>query len=236
MKIQYFDSLAELSRESVRIILEQIHARENLLLCTATGNSPTQTYRNLEAEKITFNAGKLRIVKLDEWGGVQQDAPGTCERYLREQVLVPLGVEQDNYFSFRADASDPEAECRRMNNVLDKEGPIDLCILGIGANGHIGFNEPDAYLEPRCHIAKLSEESKKHSMAKGMNPVPAYGLTLGVSDILQSKKILIIITGTNKKTALARLLEQKVSTDIPASMLWLHPDVHCMIDRNACPD
>uniref|UniRef100_UPI0035937362 6-phosphogluconolactonase n=1 Tax=Pricia sp. TaxID=2268138 RepID=UPI0035937362 len=112
-------------------------------------------------------------------------------------------------------------------------GPIDICILGLGKNGHIGFNEPAKTLTPFCHVAKLSEKSLQHSMANTMKPKPAYGLTLGMADILRSKKIILLLTGSDKQDIIFKLLSKEITTQLPASFLWLHHDVSCFIDSNA---
>lgn len=116
---------------------------------------------------------------------------------------------------------------------MQTQAPIDLCILGLGKNGHIAFNEPGDTLHPYCHVAQLSPESMQHTMAQTMQTQPTYGLTLGMADILSAKKIILLITGSNKKSAIEKLLQSNLTTHLPASLLWLHPDVDCLIDENS---
>jgi len=106
-----------------------------------------------------------------------------------------------------------------------------LCILGIGKNGHLGFNEPAKYLNPYTHIAKLSAATLQHSMARRMSERPDCGLTLGMSEIMQSKKILLLISGKDKEATIDEFLTGKISTHLPASFLWLHPNVTCLFDH-----
>ena len=127
----------------------------------------------------------------------------------------------------------PEAECERIQQILDQKGPIDICILGIGMNGHIALNEPAPSLHTNCHVAHLSQKSLQHPMIAGDTEKPGYGLTLGMANIFQSRLIILLINGIKKREITQAFLEQKISTELPASLLWLHPNVICLIDREA---
>ncbi len=235
MKIEICVSYEELSLKAKDLIVQEIWKNKNLLLCTATGGSPTRTYELLGEtyqNKPELFSG-LRIIKLDEWGGIPLDEPGTCETYLQKHVLQPLQIPEERYTGFNSDPKNVDEECERVQEKLRKEGPIDLCILGIGMNGHIAFNEPAEYLEPFCHKAELSELSLQHKMACGMQVKPTYGLTLGMADILHSKMIIILIHGTQKKEIVKKFLAKKISSSLPASFLWLHPNVICLIEKDA---
>ena len=229
MQIQHFDSEKALAAAASEIIRQAIQKKPNLLLCAATGNTPTSTYQSLVAQSAIFPTDQLRIFKLDEWGGVPMDYPGTCESYLQEQLIRPLNIPADRYFSFQSNPVDPEQECIRIQQLLQQEGPIDLCVLGLGVNGHLAFNEPGAYLQPHCHIAQLTQDSLGHSMAKDMQDVKLYGLTLGMSDILAAREIVLLISGPAKVEVTQQFLEAKISSQLPASLLWLHPNVKVLI-------
>jgi galactosamine-6-phosphate isomerase len=108
-----------------------------------------------------------------------------------------------------------------------------LCILGLGKNGHVALIEPGPCLEPHCHVAKLSEETLRHAMMSSREAKPAYGMTLGIGDILQARKIVLLVTGTGKERVIARFLEGTVTTDLPATFLWLHPDVEVFLDDSS---
>jgi galactosamine-6-phosphate isomerase len=144
-----------------------------------------------------------------------------------------LNIDPDRYFGFASNPKDPWLECKRIQDKLDKEGPVDLCILGIGLNGHLALNEPSDYLSLGCHVTQLSETSLSHIMVDEMGKKPSFGLTLGMRDILSSKMILIIIQGVQKKDIIKRFLSKKVTNLLPASYLWLHPNVVCLIEKNA---
>lgn len=113
---------------------------------------------------------------------------------------------------------------------MESQGPIDLSILGLGTNGHLGLNEPGPSLEPYCHKARLSIETLEYQMIGSMKQKPEYRLKLGMMELLSSKKIILLITGQNKGEVIKRLLTKELSSDLPASLLWLHKDVYCLID------
>jgi len=235
MKIEVCNSYDELSRKAKDIIIGEIKKNEKLLLCTATGGSPTKTYELLGKEyqeKPKLFSG-LRIIKLDEWGGIPLNHLATCETYLQEYLIRPLHIPASRYISFNSNPVNASLECEHIQEKLNKEGPVDLCILGLGMNGHLAFNEPARFLQPRCHVAELSEMSLQHPMASEMQIKPAYGLTLGITDILHSRMILILINGSHKRKIVKKFLSQKISSSVPASFLWLHPNIICLIGKDA---
>jgi galactosamine-6-phosphate isomerase len=237
MKIIRLNSNEALGREAASLILGQLDKKKNALLCAATGGSPTVTYSMLK-QTYDRNPGlfsELRIIKLDEWGGVPMDTPFNCECYIQDHLTGPLQIGSDRYISFQSNPKNPEEECERIRKELIKSGPIDICILGLGMNGHLALNEPGEFLEAGPHVARLSESSLTHPMVLGMINKPTYGLTLGMADIFQSSQILLLISGAKKKAITEELFKKKISTGLPASFLWLHPNAVCLIDEDAYP-
>jgi len=169
---------------------------------------------------------------LDEWYGLGADDKGSCDEYLQTNLFGPLNISFKRCVSFDGKTSEPEKECNRIAAYLDDNGPIDLCILGLGKNGHIAFNEPAAYLQPRAHLATLSATSLAHPMIKGNGETVKYGMTLGVGDIMRSKKIILLVNGTHKNAVMNKLMAQKISNQLPASLLWLHGNAECFYCDN----
>lgn len=236
MKITYFDDSSKMSAFASLLVLNELRKKQYLLICAATGGSPEVLYQMLE-KRYQFDPElfeKLRVLKLDEWGGIPMSDPGSCHSYLTEKVLKPLHVSSDRYLAFDSGAEDLSEECRRIQEEIDHTGPIDCCILGLGKNGHIGFNEPASSLQSDSHIAKLSAETIEHSMVQAMSQIPSFGMTVGMKGIMRSKKILLLITGTGKQEAIKKLMDREISTQFPASFLWLHGDVECLIDKTSC--
>lgn len=228
-------SAEEMSRAAADFLIAELRRKPDLLLCTATGASPTRTYQFLAEEQGRTAAlfQRIRILKLDEWGGLAMDDPGSCEAYLREHVLGPLVISNDRYSGFESQPRDPEAECVRIRSWLSGNGPIDVCVLGLGTNGHLAMNEPADILRPFAHIAQLAQTTLGHSMLAQAARKPSYGLTLGLTDIFQAKKVVLLVSGTQKSEQLARLVNGQISTQFPASLLWLHPAVTCFCDSDA---
>jgi galactosamine-6-phosphate isomerase len=229
---------AVLSHWTANVILDEVRRNPRLLLGAAAGCTPSRTYGLLaemaRSEPRTFQ--QLRIVKLDEWGGLPMDDPATCEVYLGEKLLRPLAIAEDRYLGWNSDPGDPAAECARIASWLSQQGPMDLCLLGLSVNGHLALIEPADVLQTGPHVAQLSESSLSHSMLSTALHRPRFGLTIGLADILQSRRIVLIVSGRQKSRPLRRLLEPGVSTQFPASFLQLHRRVTIFCDREAAPD
>jgi len=231
------ESASALGRDAADFILAELRKTPSLLLCAAAGASPTIAYQLLaeahHGEPETF--ASLRVLALDEWGGLPAGAPGSCDRYLRDHLVEPLGLPPERYVHFRGDAADPAAECARVRTWLDEQGPIDLCVLGLGMNGHLALNEPALSLQPRPHVATLSAASLSHGMLQAANARPAFGYTLGMADLLRARRILLLVSGEHKREPMQQLMKGDISTAFPASFLWLHPSVTCLCDAAAGP-
>jgi galactosamine-6-phosphate isomerase len=226
-----------LSRKGAELILTEIQRNSGLLLCVASGSSPLGVYHNLaeaRSENTSLFAG-LRVIKLDEWGPLAAADPASCEYYVRREVIEPLGVSPERYLTFAGDAADPEEECRRYAAALNASGPIDIAVLGLGTNGHLGLNEPAAWLHDSVHVAELAEESRCHGMLAEAHTQPSFGLTLGLGDILRSRMIVLLVSGAKKRDAMNRLLTHQITTEFPASLLWTHRNTVIIVDREAHP-
>jgi len=233
MDVRVFETPEDIGSFAASLIMYQIQTTDGLLLCAATGNSTTAAYEKLAENSDRFGTETVRVLKLDEWGGIPMSDPQSCETYLREKLIGPLNIEEDNYTGFQSDSEDPGAECKRIREFLEDQGPIDLLILGLGMNGHIAFNEPSEVLNPHAHVATLSEMSMTHPMAFEMNVKPTYGLTLGMVDIMSARQILLLVHGIKKAEMMRELLSRKITTSLPASLLWLHHNAHLLCDRDA---
>ena len=233
--LKSYPDYERLSRAAFEVIVGQLRSKPNLLLCAATGASPTRTYQ-LMAEQFRREPElfqELRILKLDEWGGLAMSDPGSCEFYLRQHLLGPLSVPRERYTGVQSDARFPEKECARVRDWLRENGPIDICVLGLGSNGHLAMNEPATVLHPTAHVAELAATTQNHAMLAQSKSRPTYGMTLGMTEIFQSKKILLPVSGAAKSEQLERMMSRKITTEFPASLLWLHPDVTCFCDAAA---
>lgn len=228
MQIRYFPDYQAMSDEAASLFREAVSGTQSPVACLATGHSPLGLYRRLATG--THDLGDLHIVKLDEWLGLAMDHPATCESYLKAEVLDPLGIPDSRYSAFRSDPADPGTECVRMQGELARLGRIDVCVLGLGKNGHLAMNEPAEALQPHCHKARLAEGTQQHGMLTRSGAQVTEGLTLGMGDILKSGRILLLVSGPGKLEAFRRLRKPEVSPLLPASFLWLHPCVDVLVE------
>jgi len=235
LTIQVCDGGESLAEEAAACIYQALSDKADLMLCAAGGSTPLRTYQLLGEHCVrqldAFRS--LRVVKLDEWGGIEMNAPGSCERQLRTHLISPLGITEDHYLGFNSNPTDPDAECERVRQRLAAEGPVDLCVLGLGMNGHIAMNEPAPSLRPFAHIARLADATLRHPMLAESRTKPAYGLTLGMAEILTAREILLLVSGEAKREPLRQLLRREITTKFPASFLWLHSRCTVLCDRAA---
>ena len=235
MKVKIWGNHEAMSMAAAGCIAREFGREPRLLVCLATGSTPVRTYELLGSRARAFPAhfAQLRVLKLDEWAGLPMSDPGSSEAYLQHRVIRPWGVGQRHFVGFASDSRRSQLECQRIQNWLARNGPIDLCVLGLGRNGHLGFNEPGSTLCPVAHRARLSEQTRGHPMVSHISVKPKYGLTLGMAEILQATRILLLVSGEDKRKPLQRLLRGEITTEFPASLLCLHPQTMILCDRAA---
>ncbi len=231
-------SSEELDSAAAAAMIAALREKPDSLFCLATGSSPEGAYALFVRRAIEegLPVDRLRVVKLDEWCGIDGADPATCERFLRDRVIAPLKIDENRYISFDGGAADPEAECARVRAELQEAGPIDICVLGLGRNGHLGLNEPGSFLETGPHVALLAEKTRMHPMLAGRDGArtdgsgipPDRGMTLGIGDILNSRIILFLVSGSGKEDAWDGFRSGKISTMHPSSFLHLHPGLTCI--------
>jgi glucosamine-6-phosphate deaminase len=208
-------------RAADEIALE-IARKPNLSLLAATGNTPMATYGELASRRAagTLEVPNLRVAQLDEYLGVSDDDPRSLYRWLERSLTEPLGVTPERLLRFHADASDPNADCRNFETHIAGWGGIDLAVLGLGPNGHLGFNEPPSPTDAPTRVVDLTAESLESNAPywNGLE-VPRRAITAGMDLILASKRILLLVSGEHKRGILHRALLGPITSDVPASLL-----------------
>jgi galactosamine-6-phosphate isomerase len=236
VNIKVLKNFELMSQKAVAEIVKVIKKKPKAVISIATGATPARTYEllALEYQKDPSIFGQIYIVKLDEWGGVPLSDLATCETEIREKIIKPLHISEDRYITFDNNAELMEKSLADYQRRIDEIGPIDICILGLGRNGHLGLNDPDESLELEAHVADhLSEQTLHHAMTLKTTGHITLGLTLGLRSIFEAKKVLFLVNGAHKKDIFAKFKEQKISTKNPASLLWLHRNVLCLCDKEA---
>jgi len=238
LNIHVAENYEMMSRVVEEIIVQELSRRPTLLLCASAGGTPTGAYQRLglRCKQQPKLFSKLRVLQIDEWVGLPPNSPARCQADLAANLLAPLRISEKRYFGFESSTQAPGSECVRVAKWLAANGPIDTCILGLGINGHVAMNEPADSLYSGPHVAKLTRTSQKHPLLRNLRKKPRHGMTLGMGDILRSRKILLLVNGAHKRAALNRLAKGKVTTRFPASFLWLHPDATVICERQAAAE
>lgn len=233
MNISFHTDYQSMSIAAAELVRSCLIAKPDALFCLATGGSPKRLYEILA--RNPDRCSHARTMALDEWHGIDREHPSTCRTFLQQNVFEPWGVPAERQEVFDASAADPGAECRRMAARLDETGPFDLCILGLGRNGHLGLNEPAHVLQPHAHVVELDECSQGHAMLTEEGACVDRGMTFGMADILASRQIVMLVCGTGKEDVARTLFAEQVRTDCPATFLHLHANAQIFVDEGAVP-
>lgn len=226
-----------LGKKAAQMVAKQLRENPASVLGLPTGKTPLGFYRELirlHREEgldlscaITFN--------LDEYYGLSPEDKCSFHYYMWENFFKHVNLPAENIYIPDGQAKDIEEECRRYEEAIVKVGGIDLLILGIGTNGHIGFNEPGTAWDSTTHLVRLTPETRRDNKKElnGEGDVPQLAITMGIKTIMRSDKILLVASGANKAAILARALQGQVSPEVPASVLQLHPRLVVITDKEA---
>ena len=238
MNIERFEDEDALSSALATRVLEAIIARPSLVLGLPTGRTPLGLYRELRERSggNRIDWSRVRTFNLDEFAGLEPANPNSYRAFMQAELFDHVSIAAANIGFLDGGAPDLIAECRRYDRAIAAAGGIDLQILGIGANGHIGFNEPADGLCASTHIAYLEEESRQANAQRfggDWNAVPERALSIGMATILRAREIVLIATGAEKAEAVHGMIEGLITTRLPASILQVHPRVTVMLDNEA---
>ena len=236
MKYIEVDSYAELSEITAGIITEQVNADPKTVLGLATGSSPLGTYENLVK---SYNDGKLDFsnvtsVNLDEYVGLSGEHSQSYRYFMNKNLFDKININKERTFVPNGCAHNLEEECRIYDQRIEMLGGIDIQLLGIGYDGHIGFNEPDEVFVGETHCVKLDpstiEANSRFFQSK--DEVPKEAVTIGVGAIMKAKKVILIANGPGKAEIVKKSFWGPITPKVPASILQLHPDVTVIYSKN----
>jgi glucosamine-6-phosphate isomerase len=236
MKIIISNTYDQLSARAAIDLYACMQTRANPLLCIASGDSPMGMYRNLvaSAERKEADFSGWHFVGLDEWVGLNGADEGSCRYHLNRQFFDPLAIAPANIFFFDGRKPDLDRECRDAEKFISERGGIDVAILGLGLNGHIGMNEPGTALSSRSHISTLDaitvQTGQKYFQSE---QALRQGITLGIGTLLEAKNIFLLVNGAKKAAIVQRLLDGEISEALPASLLRNHAGARLYLDREA---
>lgn len=237
MRIYITKDYNEMSRKAANIISAQIILKPDCVLGLATGSTPLGIYSQLVEwfEKGDLDFSEVITVNLDEYKGLGAESEQSYVYYMRKNLFDRVNLRSENVHLPDGRISDSEEACRAYNKLLDEIGPQDLQLLGLGRNGHIGFNEPGNFFGKDVHCVELSQSTVEANMRffeAGKN-VPAYAYTMGIRSILRAKKILVAASGEDKAEAVKKVFFGQVTPEVPGSILQLHNDVTLVADEGA---
>lgn len=237
MRVIVCENYEEMSLQGAKLIASQMLLKPNCILGLATGSTPIGVYENLirmnQNKEIDFS--DITTFNLDEYYPMAPDNDQSYRYFMNHQLFNHINIDKSRTFVPNGLAEDPDAECAAYEEKIKAYGGVDFQLLGIGQNGHIGFNEPDDNLDANTHITNLTEStiSANSRFFATIEEVPTKALTMGIATILKSKRICILASGASKYEVVQKLLTKDITTDVPATMLKVHPDVTLICDKEA---
>ena len=238
MKIERFDNEDVLASTLATRLIEALSLKPRLVLGLPTGRTPVALYRELRSRSHRGHVdwSQARTFNLDEFVGLGAGDEGSYRSYMQAELFNHVRIEPINVGMLDGRAANLAAECARYERAIDDAGGIDIQILGIGANGHIGFNEPGDGLEAETHVASLCLETRAANagwFGGALDRVPTHAMSMGMATILQAREIVLMATGAEKSEAVAGMIDGPITTRLPASFLQVHTQVTVMLDRLA---
>lgn len=237
MKVYIEKDYDSMSRRAANIISALLILKPESVLGLATGSSPIGTYRKLiewcGKNDLTFKHAKT--VNLDEYVGLSDDDSESYHYFMKENLFSKVDIDISNTHLLNGLATDPEKECRDYDALIESLGGTDMQLLGIGRNGHIGFNEPGDVFEKDTHVVSLTESTIQANsrLFPSIDMVPTKALSMGIGNIMRARKILLVASGEDKADAIRATVNGPVTPKIQASILQLHPDVTIVCDEAA---
>ena len=235
MKFITVENYEILSRKAAAIIAAQVIAKPNCVLGLATGSSPIGTYKNLIewCKNGDLDFSSVSSINLDEYTGLDGDNDQSYRYFMNNNLFNFINIDKDKTFVPNGKATDIKAECKAYDKRIAEMG-IDIQLLGIGLDGHIGFNEPDEFFTKETHQVTLDPSTIEANARffESIDDVPKTAVTMGMGGIMSAKKVLLIANGKNKKDILEKAFFGPIDPKVPASILQLHPDVTVIFSEN----
>ena len=237
MRIIVCENYEEVSKKAAQMILSQVTLKPNSVLGLATGSTPIGMYENLvklnKSGDIDFS--EVRTFNLDEYYNLPKESDQSYHYFMYQNLFNHININPDNIHIPNGMTNDVDAECDRYDSLIKEAGGVDIQVLGIGNNAHIGFNEPTVNFEKGTHLVELEESTIEANSRffDNIEDVPKKAITMGVGSIFKSKKILLIATGENKAEAIYNTVYGKVVPEVPASILQFHSDIVLILDKDA---
>ena len=237
MRIYKATDYNDMSRKAANIISAQIIMKPDCVLGLATGSPPVGTYKQLIEwyNKNDLDFSEVTSINLDEYKGLSPEDPQSYRYFMNTHLFDHVNIDKNRTFVPDGLATDPEKACAEYNANIIKQGGIDLQLLGIGRNGHIGFNEPSDHFENETHCVDLTETTIQANKRffDSEKDVPKQAYTMGIGTIMRCRKILVVVSGKDKAEILKQVIQGPVTPEVPGSILQFHPDCTIIADEDA---
>lgn len=240
MRIIVAKDYDEMSKKAANMMASQIILKPESVLGLATGGTPVGFYKELVEiyREGRFSFKDIKTFNLDEYYGLEKENEQSYYYYMMENLFKYIDIDLSSINIPNGTAEDIEKECREYEEKIRNAGGIDLQILGIGKNGHIGFNEPDVKFEAETHLVNLDDETIESNSRFFNSPdeVPTRAISMGIKSIMHARKIILLASGKEKAEILKEMINGPITPDVPASILQLHPDVTLIMDKEAASE
>lgn len=239
MKLIVEDSYEAMSQRAAADLVTYIGRKEYPFLCTASGDSPKGMYRELAdlVKNRKIDISNWQFLSLDEWIGLNGQDDGSCRFHLEHDLFGLLGVKKDQITFFDGRAEDPLDECQRIEEAIQEHNGIDVAIVGLGMNGHVGMNEPGTSVNSRTHIAEIHPVTQQVGQKYFKEDTTlTHGLTLGIQTLLDAKFIMLVVSGKKKAEIVKQVLTQTITNEYPASLLRNHQHFYVYLDKEAASE
>jgi glucosamine-6-phosphate deaminase len=238
VKIRVFQSPRSAARALARDVAQSITSNPQLVLGLPTGRTPIPLYRELvslcRSDQVDFS--EVTTFNLDEFLGVAPEDPGSYRAFMQRHLFDHVNLSGRRTHFLDGSATDVEAECKRFERAIDRAGGLDLIVLGLGRNGHIGFNEPGRSLVARTHRTRLRPSTRRANaflFGHRVSAVPRHALSMGMATIFRARRIVLFVTGPSKASSVERVIHGPITPYVPASFLQLHRGVELWLDARA---
>ena len=238
MKLTVLDNSDDVAAALAERVASTLQTRPDAVLGLASGRTPVDGYAELRRMYAagTTDWSRVSTFNLDEFAGIDSQHPGSFRTFMERHLFDGVNLCAERIHFLNGVAADLNAECDRYEAAIAAAGGIDLQLLGIGTNGHIGFNEPGDYLPVRTHRVRLMESTRRdNAMLFDNDPsrVPMEALSMGIGTILRARRIVLVATGGKKADCIRQAASGRLTTHVPASMLQVHADVELILDKEA---
>lgn len=236
MKIFIAEDYTSLSHKAAEDLIQLTLNKATPVVCTASGDTPAGLYKAL-VDKVKNKGTDIKgwyFLGLDEWVGLNGNNEGSCRFHLNNQLFGPLQIKNDRIIFFDGNAINLHKECETVEGFIDQHGGMDIAIVGLGMNGHIGMNEPGTSANQRSHVTTLDPITQKvgQKYFKEQQQLSA-GITLGLGTLLEAKHILLLVSGSHKAAIVQQVIEGPITGNVPGSLLRNHPGLQIYLDKEA---